>query len=172
MKKIIIATLLSSFAVCASAAGTNSPAQDYKYGYKMCMDYLKDDPTSNCVNLTGNSYEPSKAEYRGRADAERDFAAMRKKYIATSGCTFGYAVWEATGSHADNWLEGPQRIATMRETARMASFNKHPVVYDQNGAGVSAEQVNRWFVVKKVKGYDQVSLTPEAFKTCSKKQIG
>jgi hypothetical protein len=175
MRKIIIAALLGSFVVCTSAAPAPSTeqAREFKQGYDCWMEGLKSGygagPAGYCV---GNSRDPSKSEERGYAAAERDFNAAKLKQTATEGCAFGFAVWQGNGSHASDWLDGPQRVTTMRQTAERATHGWQPVVYDKNGNGVPADLVNRWFVVKKVKGDDQVILTPEALKTCSKKQIG
>ncbi|MFM0522094.1 hypothetical protein PQR08_32235 [Caballeronia jiangsuensis] len=173
MCKLLVATLLGSFAVCASAS-PNKEAREYKDAYACSMESFKSGygagPAGYCV---GNSRDPSKLEERAYADAERDFRTGKTKQTAAVGCTFGYAVWQASGSHADDFLEGPQRVATMRETAKLASANKQPAIYDQNGAGVPVEQINHWFSAKKINQWEtKVTLTPEALKTCSKKQIG
>ncbi|RSE74712.1 hypothetical protein [Achromobacter denitrificans] len=157
-------------------AGANALAQsanyknsrEYQDAYACGKESLESDPSGNsavsfCV---GNSRDPSKIEMQAYKDAAT--AAKRGPAAAQSpACTFGYGVYQANGSRADNFEEGPQKVTTMKQVALLAS-GREIQVFDAQGKSIPLNILQQWFK-STAKG---ISLTPLALKTCSKKQIG
>ena len=173
MKKLVVA-LLGLSAACAFAAPNYKNSSSYKSMYECASESLKtdseSDPLTSCI---GNSHDPSKAEIQAAKDATRDFAKAKAnananaKSSSNSTCEFSYAIWEANGSRADNWEEGPQKETSLRMLARLMP-SRDMRLYDANGREIPASSYSRWFVKK---GHD-FQLSDVAKKTCSKKQIG
>lgn len=167
MKKclFILFVFLSPFAF---SAADNKANPIYKSSYECGMDFFKangakESPIPSCV---GNSHDPSKLELQAYKDAERDYLAGVP--AKASSCNFGYGVWVASGSRADNSLEGPQRVPTLREIARLLTVAREVKFYDLQGRGIPIETVNHWFTKKG----ETISVSDEAKKTCTKKQTG
>lgn len=167
MKKLVIA-LLGLSSACAFAAPNYKNSSTYKSSYDCAMEALKEDssasPIAYCI---GNSHDPSKVELQAFADAARDLAKAKANVSSKSTCEFSYAIWEANGSRADDWEEGPQKETSLRTVALLMS-SRDLRLYDASGREIPANVYNRWFVKK---GRD-FQLSDIAKKTCSKKQIG
>ncbi|MFY9811608.1 hypothetical protein [Aquabacterium sp.] len=167
MKKLVVA-LLGLSAACAFAAPNYKNSSSYKSMYECASESLKIDSESDpLISCIGNSHDPSKAEIQAAKDATRDFAKAKANASSKSTCEFSYAIWEANGSRADDWEEGPQKETSLRTVAMLMS-SRDLRLYDANGREIPASIYSRWFVKK---GYD-FQLSDVAKKTCSKKQIG
>ena len=174
MKKQIQISLLVlslSYMAYASASGyRNTP--EYKDAYKCATDSFKEGygpgPAAFCV---GNSRDPSKIEERAYKDAERDFST--KSASANISCSFSYAVWVATGSHSDGFVEGPQKETSLRQVVKLLPGREDSMqLFDRNGNKISDDEINRLIIKSKEQYGFSYRLSNEAKKTCSKKQLG
>ncbi len=174
MKKEIKLGLLILSLSCmtyASASGyKNTP--EYKDAYKCATDSFKEGygsgPAAFCV---GNSRDPSKIEEKAYKDAEKDFST--KSTSANGSCSFSYAVWVATGSHADDFLEGPQKETSLRQVIKLFPGREDSMqLFDKDGNKISDDVVNRLIIKSKEEYGFSYRLSSEAKKTCSKKQLG
>lgn len=167
MNKGLIFTILSLAAAAANAAQTGKNSAEYKEAYRCATESFRENasgPASYCV---GNSRDPSRLELKAYADAERDLKSGAASKKTAGACSFGYGSWVADGSRADDFLEGPQKAKTLREVAQLLP-GRTIRFFDQHGQPISVDIVKNWFVMKG----NTVSVSPEAKKTCSRKQIG
>lgn len=157
---VLIAFVIASASAYAGGTGKNSA--EYKEAYKCGYEGLLAG-SGGAAYCVGNSRDPSRLEMSAYADAERDFKARSK----APGCSFGYGLWVAGGSRADDFLEGPQKATTLKAVANLLPGREFKF-FDKNGRPVPVEIAQRWFIRK---GHS-FSVSPEARKTCSKGQLG
>jgi hypothetical protein len=170
MKNLAILSCIAISFASVHAAPAPSTSKEYNEAYKCAMEAFASGytagPAGYCV---GNSRDPSSIEQKAYKTAE---IAFRKKAnpapTGANSCPFAYGTYIANGSHADNFEEGPQRIANMKQIARMMT-GREISLFDKNNQPIPRETASLWF--KKKTPYEWV-LTPEALKSCSKKQIG
>lgn len=160
-----------------SFAADYKNTRSYKDAYSCGVAELKDgsprDVGSLIATCVGNSHDPDKAEIQGFRDA---ISASRGKQSAVDSgitCSFAYGVYEANGSRADDFLEGAQKVTTMKMVARLWPGRQF-VIYDTRGARVPDETINQWFRITKQGPYgiEEIRLTDYAKRICSKKQTG
>lgn len=186
---LVIGTL-AAIAGQAAHAGTTGD----KGSYNCAVDVLKSgDADANVNSLAasciGNSHDPDRSEIQAFKDAIRDVTGSRKqqptqphdintlKPITTNTeanpCPFAYGVYMANGSHADNFEEGPQRVSTMKMTARMLPGREF-TIYGVDGKPLPNQVVNQLFYVAKKDQYGAttIGITDYAKKYCTKKQLG
>lgn len=175
MKKLWIFLSLAAAALTASAASPGKNSVEYKDAYQCATESIKSGssgPASYCV---GNSRDPSPLERQAYADAERDFKQKQAPSQALGACPFGYAIYTANGSHADQWREGEQKAMTLNEVANLMTQERPVSIRDQNGQAVSQAISAHWFERNGPVLYGQVraiGLSAEVKRSCSKKQIG
>jgi hypothetical protein len=170
MKKLIAISIIAISTASAHATAGSNSSKEYKQAYSCAMESFTSGygagPAAFCV---GNSRDPSNVEAQAYKNAEIDF--QRKPRSAPNGpgaCTFAYASYIANGSHADNFLEGRQRIDNMNQVVRLMG-SRDISLFDKNNELIPGATASQWF--KKKGAYDW-TLTAQALKTCSKKQIG
>ncbi|WP_454690547.1 hypothetical protein [Achromobacter aloeverae] len=173
--RMVITTLTATTLLGPGLSATAQPAnyknsREYKDAYKCGKESLESDPTGDSAVMfcVGNSHDPSKIEMQGFKDAVADARlGTRARAAQPAGCTFGYGVYQANGSHADGFEEGPQKITTMKMVAHLAPGREFQI-FDIHGQPIPIDIVQQWFTGNK----NEIKLTPLALTTCSKKQIG
>lgn len=173
--RLAAATLATTALLGAGLSAHAQPAnyknsREYQDAYKCGKESLDSDPTGNSTVMycVGNSHDPSKIEMQGFKDAVADARhGAAPPATQPAGCTFGYGIYQANGSRADGFEEGPQKVTTMKMVARLAPGREFRI-FDAKGQPIPLDIVRQWFTGN---GQD-IRLTPLALKTCSKKQIG
>ncbi len=172
---IILFCFLNFLIAAQSYAADYKNMQIYKDAYACALEGLLKDgvnPSQNSLisYCVGNAYDPSKVEIQGFKDA---IVAARNKGGATTACTFAYAAYQANGSRADGFSEGLIKVTTMKMVARLWSGREF-TIYDTDGVRIPEDVFRQWFYVVKRNQYgiEEVGLTTQAKKSCSKKQIG
>jgi len=169
MKKFAILSCIAIFSASAHAAPAARTSKEYNEAYKCAMEAFVSGygagPAGYCV---GNSRDPSSVEQKAYKSAEIDFRKKANPVLTgANGCSFSYGTYIANGSHADNFEEGPQKIASMKQVARLMG-SRDISLFDKTDQPIPRETASLWF--KKKTPYEWV-LTPEAVKSCSKKQV-
>ncbi|MCY1532276.1 hypothetical protein D9M68_675390 [compost metagenome] len=169
--RLFAAALTTSVLLGASPNALAHPAnykntREYQDAFACGKESLESDPSGNSAvsYCVGNSRDPSRIEMQAYKDA---VTAAKRPAAQATACTFGYGVYQANGSRADNFEEGPQKVTTMKQVALLAS-GREIQVFDAQGRSIPLNILQQWF-----KGTAKgISLTPLALKTCSKQQIG
>ncbi|WP_288841648.1 hypothetical protein [uncultured Deefgea sp.] len=171
MSKTLLRTLVVAVLgmAMATAHAANTSSKEYKEAYACGLEAMKAGGSGAVSYCVGNSYDPSPTQMKAYAAAERDAKQGSSAAAGTSGstCTFAYGLYEADGSRADGFAEGPTKIPTLRNVAHMAS-GRTITLYGTNNKPISVALANSWFTQK---GADIV-VSSVALKTCSKKQLG
>ncbi len=164
------AALLAISGPAAAQPANYKNTREYKEAYKCGKESLESDPSGNSTvsYCVGNSHDPSKIEMQGFKDAVADAKRGPSASAAQPpACTFGYGVYQANGSRADGFEEGPRKVTTMKMVAMMAPGREFQI-YDVKGQRIPNSILQQWFAGNAT----EIRLTPLALKTCSKKQIG
>lgn len=165
LKCSLLVALMGAAAPTAFAVNTSS--KEYKEAYACGIEAVKAEmgPVAFCV---GNAYDPSPTQMNAYAAAERDAKkGGSSAVVVDNACPFAYGLYQANGSHADGFAEGPQKILTLRNVAHMIS-GRSITLYDSKNQIIPASLANSLFVKKG----DDFVVSSVAQKNCSKKQLG
>ena len=177
-----VCSLLSSkkaiLALCVFAAFNVSPlahaqgSDEYQAAFDCALESFKNGYSGGAAAYcVGNSRDPSAVEERAYANVEKAFkAGMSVGTANDNACSFGYAVYVANGSRADNWAEGPQRIDTLKQVA-MWWPGRDMSFYTPQGEYIDISIAGTWFVWKD-QSQQELVVSDQALQTCSTNQIG
>lgn len=156
---------------CSKFAFAEQPknSDEYNHAYGCAIESLEANygpgPVAFC---NGNAADPSAVELKAYKAAQKDFAKRK------TPCPFDHATWMAEGSHADGFMEGEQEETTLKQVVHLLPGREGSMkLFDKKGDLLPEHIVKRLISSKKDKdGYSSYSISSEAKKTCSKKQLG